>query len=115
MNNEPCRECKYGNCYNEDWCECHHPMIRGSKVQIKCGCIVELWKKFNKTDEGLTMIYVDCPYCGRDVNILFGEEIRNLIRKGISDCQCDYCNKIFDIYQGNMQYETRKKQTGEKE
>lgn len=53
MNNEPCRKCKYGNCYNEDWCECHHPIIRESKVQIKCGCIVELWKKFNKTDEGV--------------------------------------------------------------
>ena len=45
-NNEPCRECKYGNCYNEDWCECYHPMIKGGKVQIKCGCVVELWKKW---------------------------------------------------------------------
>lgn len=38
-----CKDCEYGNCYNERWCECHHPMIAGSKVQIACGCVVKMW------------------------------------------------------------------------
>lgn len=56
------------------------------------------------------MMYVDCPYCGKKVDILFGKEITNLIIRGISDCQCDYCEQIFEIYQGKIQYETRKKE-----
>ena len=55
------------------------------------------------------MIYVECPYCGEDINILFGEEISNLIRKGKSDCKCDYCKKTFEIYQGKEKYETSKR------
>lgn len=55
------------------------------------------------------MIYIECPYCGEDINILFGEEINNLIRKGVSDCKCDYCKKTFEIYQGKEKYETRKR------
>lgn len=35
-----CRECDYGNCYNDDWCECYHPLVNPSKVQIACGCVV---------------------------------------------------------------------------
>lgn len=31
------------NCYNENWCECHHPLVNPSKVQISCGCIVKMW------------------------------------------------------------------------
>lgn len=38
-----CRECEYGNCYNQDWCECHHPIVNPSKVQIACGCVVKMW------------------------------------------------------------------------
>jgi len=55
------------------------------------------------------MILVDCPYCGEEINILFGEEIGNLITKGVSDCKCDYCRKVFEIYQGKEKYETREK------
>ena len=55
------------------------------------------------------MMYVDCPYCGKEVDILFGKEITNLITRGISDCRCDYCEQIFEIYQGKIQYETRKR------
>lgn len=55
------------------------------------------------------MLFVDCPYCGGEICILFGEEINNLLRKGISDCKCDYCNRIFEIYQGKEKYETREK------
>lgn len=57
------------------------------------------------------MICVECPYCGEEINILFGEEINNLIRKGVSDCKCDYCRRVFEIYQGIEQYETREKNT----
>ena len=39
------------------------------------------------------MIFVECPYCNEDINITFGEEIKNLINKGVSDCKCDYCKK----------------------
>ena len=37
------------------------------------------------------MIFVDCPYCGEEINIWFGEEIGNLLTRGVSDCKCDYC------------------------
>ncbi len=42
-NADNCRDCKYGSCYNNEWCECHHPLVNPSKVQIKCGCIVKMW------------------------------------------------------------------------
>lgn len=38
-----CKECDYGNCYNENWCECHHPLVSPSRVQISCGCVVKMW------------------------------------------------------------------------
>lgn len=53
------------------------------------------------------MIIVECPYCNEEINILFGEEIINLINKGISECKCDYCRQVFEIYQGKEKYETR--------
>ena len=56
------------------------------------------------------MLIVDCPYCEEEINILFGEEIGNLLTKGVSDCKCDYCNHIFEIYQGPDKYETRTKE-----
>jgi hypothetical protein len=55
------------------------------------------------------MIIVNCPYCNEEANILFGEEIKNLITKGISDCKCDYCRQVFEIYQGKEKYETKVK------
>ena len=55
------------------------------------------------------MIFVECPYCNEDINITFGEEIKNLINKGVSDCKCDYCKKIFEIYLGKEKYEVRTK------
>lgn len=57
------------------------------------------------------MIIVECPYCGEEIDILFGEEIGNLIRNGVSDCTCDYCKRTFEIYQGPEQYEVREKNT----
>ena len=57
------------------------------------------------------MLIVNCPYCGEEIIILFGEEIDNLLRKGVSNCRCDYCRRVFEIYQGLEQYETRKKIT----
>ena len=56
------------------------------------------------------MLIVNCPYCQEEINILFGEEIGNLLRKGISDCTCNSCKRVFEIYQGSEQYETRKKE-----
>lgn len=56
------------------------------------------------------MIHINCPYCEEKIDILFGEEIGNLLRKGVSDCKCDHCEKIFEIYQGKDQYETRVKE-----
>ena len=49
---EPCRDCKYGNCYNEDWCGCYHPVLKGANVQIKIYCAVELLtgKEVKKND-----------------------------------------------------------------
>ena len=55
------------------------------------------------------MIFVECPYCNKDINILFGQEIKNLTTKGISDCECNYCKKIFEIYLGEEKIETRTK------
>lgn len=55
------------------------------------------------------MLIVNCPYCKENKNILFGEEIKILIRKGVSDCTCDYCKRVFEIYQSKEKYETRKK------
>lgn len=53
------------------------------------------------------MITVDCPYCDEEINILFGEEIDNLLRRGRSDCICDYCRRVFEIYYGKEKIETR--------
>lgn len=39
---ENCKECEFGNCYNENWCECHHPLVNPSKVQVSCGCVVKV-------------------------------------------------------------------------
>lgn len=55
------------------------------------------------------MLIVNCPYCGEEITILFGEEIGNLLREGVSNCTCDSCRQVFEIYQGLEQYETRKK------
>ena len=44
------------------------------------------------------MILVECPYCDEKINILFREEIKNLINKGFLDCECDYCRQVFEIY-----------------
>ena len=55
------------------------------------------------------MIFVECPYCNKDINILFGQEIKNLTTKGISDCECNYCKKNFEIYLGEEKIEARTK------
>lgn len=55
------------------------------------------------------MIFVKCPYCNKEINILFGEEIKNLINKGITDCKCNSCEKVFEVYQGNIKYEVKMK------
>lgn len=38
---EKCRKCKYGECYNDEWCRCNYPKISGCRVRIKDGCEVE--------------------------------------------------------------------------
>lgn len=53
------------------------------------------------------MLKVQCPYCIEDIEIIAGEEIINLLRSGVSDCKCDYCRQVFEIYQGKDKYETR--------
>lgn len=53
------------------------------------------------------MIFIKCPYCNEDINILFGEEMNNLIKNGISDCKCDYCLQTFQIFLGKEKIETR--------
>ena len=55
------------------------------------------------------MILVEHPYCDEEINILFWEEIKNLINKGFSDCKCDYCRQVFEIYQEKERYETKTK------
>ena len=57
------------------------------------------------------MIIVNCPYCSEEINILFGEEMTNLIRKGYSDCKCDYCKRIFEIKNGKEKIETYVKES----
>lgn len=53
------------------------------------------------------MFIFECPYCNEENAILFGEEIGNLIKKGETDCKCDYYRRIFEIYQGKTQYEVK--------
>lgn len=55
------------------------------------------------------MILVECPYCDEKINILFREEIENLINKGFLDCECDYCRQVFEIYQEKERYEAKTK------
>lgn len=54
------------------------------------------------------MFGYQCPYCREENHILFGEEIENLIRKGETDCKCDYCRRTVIIYQGKTKYEVKK-------
>ena len=53
------------------------------------------------------MIIVECPYCGETNNILLGDKIENLIRECYAYCECDYCKKVFEVYQGKEKYEVR--------
>ena len=59
------------------------------------------------------MIIVTCPYCGEEINILFGEEMTNLIRSGYSDCKCDYCNRVFGLRNGKEKIEEFVKESEE--
>jgi hypothetical protein len=43
VSREPCRTCKYGEIYNDEWCRCTYPKISGCRVKIKNGCEVELY------------------------------------------------------------------------
>lgn len=52
------------------------------------------------------MIYMNCPYCGKENNILFSCE--NLIKNKKSKYKCDSCHKIFEIYNGKEKIESRK-------
>ena len=39
----PCtEECKHCQKYNDTFCVCWHPKIKGSKVQMKMGCVVQM-------------------------------------------------------------------------
>ena len=33
-----CMTCKYGEVYNEEWCRCQHPLIKGCRVKMDDGC-----------------------------------------------------------------------------
>jgi len=41
VSREPCRTCKYGEIYNDEWCRCTHYQISGCRVRINDGCVVE--------------------------------------------------------------------------
>lgn len=49
---EPCRTCKYGECYNDAWCRCTYPKISGCRVKIENGCEVELYGMMPYMEEG---------------------------------------------------------------
>lgn len=53
------------------------------------------------------MFVFTCPHCEEDNIILFGEEIGNLLKHGISDFRCHYCKETFEIYSGKDKYEVR--------
>ena len=41
MPNTPCyecRTCKDGEIYNDAWCRCQHPLIKGCRVKMSDGC-----------------------------------------------------------------------------
>lgn len=54
------------------------------------------------------MFIFKCPYCEEENTTLFGEELGKLIKHGKSECKCDYCRKVFMIYQGKEKYEIEK-------
>ena len=41
VSREPCRTCKYGEIYNDEWCRCTYPKISGCRVRMRKGCEVE--------------------------------------------------------------------------
>ena len=36
--NYECRTCKDGEVYNDEWCRCQHPLIKGCRVKMSDGC-----------------------------------------------------------------------------
>lgn len=47
-NENECRTCEYGEVYNDAWCRCQHPVIKGCRVKISGGCEVEKLEKVRK-------------------------------------------------------------------
>ena len=48
MTKDKCRTCEYGEVYNDSWCKCQHPAIKGCRVKISGGCEVEKLEKLRE-------------------------------------------------------------------
>ena len=53
------------------------------------------------------MFIIKYPYCKEEIGIICGEELVNLVQKGETECKCDYCRRIFMIYQGKEKYKSK--------
>lgn len=54
-------------------------------------------------------MYLDCPYCRKENLIEWIKETNTLFSHGKTECKCDYCNEVFEIYAGKGKHETRKR------
>ena len=62
MKQGKCRTCEYGEVYNDSWCKCQHPVIKGCRVEMSGGCEVEKLEKVR--EEYMKMKNFEMPVKG---------------------------------------------------
>lgn len=43
-----CYKCQYARIFDDGWCKCSHPYIKGNHILMKYGCIVEKYKEWGQ-------------------------------------------------------------------
>lgn len=53
------------------------------------------------------MIFIKCPYCERDMDILFSDRIDDLLKHNKMTINCTNCQKLFTVFIGKTKIESK--------
>lgn len=53
------------------------------------------------------MIFIKCPHCERDMDILFSDELDDLLRNNEVNIICTNCQKLFTVFMGKTKIESK--------